>query len=57
MENDDEEKAQTIVEQIEDLSRGTEGPMERLEGIVHPWVSFAILPNLRSRQRGNSLHV
>lgn len=44
MENDDEEKAQTIVEQIEDLSRGTEGPMERLEGIVHPWVSFAILP-------------
>ena len=44
MENDDEEKAQTIVEQIEDLSRGTEGPMERLSGIVHPWVSFAILP-------------
>ena len=44
MKNDDEEKAQTIVEQIEDLSRGTEGPMERLEGIVHPWVSFAILP-------------
>ena len=44
MENDDEEKAQTIVEQIEELSRGTEGPMERLSGIVHPWVSFAILP-------------
>ncbi len=44
MENGDEEKAQTIVEQIEELSRGTEGPMERLSGIVHPWVSFAILP-------------
>ena len=44
MENDDEEKAQTIVEQIEKLSRGTEGPMERLEGIIHPWVSFVILP-------------
>ena len=44
MENGDEEKAQTIVEQIEELSRGTEGPMERLERIVHPWVSFAILP-------------
>ena len=44
MENNDEEKAQTIVEQIENLSRGTEGPMERLEGIVHPWVSFVILP-------------
>ena len=44
MQNNDQEKAQVIVEQIEDLSRGTEGPMERLEGIVHPWVSFAILP-------------
>ena len=44
MENGDEEKAQTIAEQIEALSRGTEGPMERLEGIVHPWVSFLILP-------------
>ena len=44
MANDDEEKAQTIVEQIETLSRGTEGPMERLESIVHPWVSFVILP-------------
>ena len=44
MENGDEEKAETIVEQIEHLSRGTEGPMERLEGIVHPWVAFVILP-------------
>ena len=44
MENGDEEKAETIVEQIEELSRGTEGPMERLEGIVHPWVAFVVLP-------------
>ena len=44
MANDDEEKAQTIVEQIETLSRGTEGPMERLESMVHPWVSFVVLP-------------
>ncbi len=44
MENDDEEKAETIVEQIETLSRGTEGPMERLESMVHPWVSFVVLP-------------
>ena len=44
MANDDEEKAQATVEQIEELSRGTEGPMERLERIVHPWVSFAVLP-------------
>ena len=44
MASDDEEKAQAIVEEIEKVSSGTEGPMERLEGIVHPWVSFAILP-------------
>lgn len=44
MANDDEEKAQAIVARIETLSRGTEGPMERLEKIVHPWVSFAVLP-------------
>ena len=44
MKNNDEEKAQTTVEQIESISRGTEGPMERLESIVHPWVSFVILP-------------
>ena len=44
MENGDEEEAQTIVEEIERLSRGTEGPMERIEGVVHPWVSFLILP-------------
>ena len=44
MENGDEEKAQTLVEQIEELSRSTEGPMERLNRIVHPWVSFVILP-------------
>ncbi len=44
MENNDEEKAQAVLAQIERLSRGTEGPMERLERVVHPWVSFAVLP-------------
>ena len=44
MANEDEEKAQNIVEQVETLSRGTEGPLERLENIVHPWVSFVVLP-------------
>ena len=44
MANGDEEKAQSIAEQIEKLSSGTEGPLERLEGIVHPWVSYIILP-------------
>lgn len=44
MANGDEERAQTLVEQVEELSRGTEGPMERLERIVHPWVSFVVIP-------------
>ena len=44
MENNDEEKAETIVAQIEELSQGTEGPMERLERVIHPWASFVILP-------------
>ena len=44
LENNDKEKAQAVLEQIERLSRGTEGPMERIERIVHPWVSFVVLP-------------
>lgn len=44
MANNDEQKAQAVVERVEMLSRGTEGPMERLERIVHPWVSFVVLP-------------
>ncbi len=42
--DEDNEKAEAITAQIERLSSGTEGPMERLEGQVHPWVSFVILP-------------
>ena len=44
LERGDMEKAQSITEQIEKLSRGTEGPLVRLEHKVHPWVSFVILP-------------
>ena len=43
-EQGDESRAGAIIEEIERLSSGTEGPMERLEGLVHPWVSFLILP-------------
>ena len=39
-----DDEAQAIAEEIERLSRGTEGPMERLEGTIHPWVSFLVLP-------------
>ena len=41
---EDEERADAIVGEIERLSGGTEGPLERLEEQVHPWVSFVILP-------------
>ena len=40
----DEERAEAIVGEIERLSGETEGPLERLERQVHPWVSYAILP-------------
>jgi len=43
-EKHDENRARAIVEQIEKLSSGAEGPLERLSSIVHPWVSFAVLP-------------
>lgn len=39
-----DDEAQAIAEEIESLSRGTEGPMERLESTIHPWVSFLVLP-------------
>ena len=39
-----DDEAQAIAEEIERLSRGTEGPMERLESTIHPWVSFLVLP-------------
>lgn len=44
VERGDEESAQSITEQIEKLTRSTSSPMERIEHMVHPWVSFVILP-------------
>ena len=44
MEKGDEEKAESIVAEVEKLSQGTEGPMERLERVIHPWTSFVVLP-------------
>ena len=44
LERKNNEKAQTVVAQIEKLSRQTEGPMERLQETIHPWVSFVVLP-------------
>src|SRR5690606_7024636 len=39
-----EDEQQAILAQIEDLSHGTEAPLERLERMLHPWVSFVIVP-------------
>ncbi len=44
LERGDEDAAQSITEQIEKLTQGTAGPMERIEHMVHPWVSFFIMP-------------
>ncbi len=41
---DDRATAAATLGQFETLSRGTEAPVERLERIVHPWVSFLVLP-------------
>ena len=38
------DEQQGILAQIEDLSQGTEAPLERLERKLHPWVSYGIVP-------------
>jgi NhaA family Na+:H+ antiporter len=35
---------QTLLEEMEDLSRGSEAPLDRLEHMLAPWVSFLIVP-------------
>jgi len=42
--NADEGGRQAFMVQMEDLSRGSEAPLERLERALHPWVSYAIVP-------------
>ena len=44
MDTGEEQKAESIVAEVEKLSQGTEGPMERLQRVIHPWTSFVILP-------------
>ncbi len=44
MSNGDEEHAEIVLEEIEQVSRKTEAPLESLEHMIHPWVSLAILP-------------
>ena len=35
---------QSLLEEMEDLSRGSEAPLDRLEHMLAPWVSFLIVP-------------
>lgn len=44
MANGETEHSETILGRLEELSQGTESPMERLERLVHPWSSYVILP-------------
>jgi NhaA family Na+:H+ antiporter len=40
----DEEKAETVLGQVEELAERTEAPLERLERLLHPMTSFAVIP-------------
>lgn len=42
--SEDEEKAETILGQMEELVAGTESPVERLERQISPWTSYLVLP-------------
>ena len=42
--NDDEDHAEIVLEEIEKHTQIAEGPLENLEHKIHPWVSLAILP-------------
>jgi NhaA family Na+:H+ antiporter len=41
---DSDEVESSILSQMEDLTQGTEAPLERLERALHRWVSFGIVP-------------
>jgi NhaA family Na+:H+ antiporter len=40
----DEERAEVVLGQLEELTQGTEAPLERLERLFHPLTSYAVLP-------------
>ncbi len=44
LERDDLERCEVILGHLEELSQGTEAPLERLERLAHPWSSYVILP-------------
>lgn len=44
LDQQDYETAGAILGEIEELTRTTEAPLDRLERTIHPWVSFVVLP-------------
>ncbi len=40
----DGDRAQQLLGEFEALSRGSESPLDRLERMLHPWVSYLIVP-------------
>ncbi len=51
----DAEQAELLAEEMEDLSRETEAPLERLERVLHPWSSYVVLPVFALANAGISL--
>lgn len=40
----DEEMAETVLGQIEETALGSEAPLDRLERLLQPWTSYAVVP-------------
>lgn len=40
----DKDTQEDVLGQIEDLTQGSEAPLERLERTLHPWVAFLVVP-------------
>jgi NhaA family Na+:H+ antiporter len=49
------DQAEVLLGQMEELSQGTESPLERLERFIHPWSSFLVLPIFALANAGISL--
>jgi NhaA family Na+:H+ antiporter len=39
-----QEEADAVLGEIEELSKGTESPLERFERLSHPWASYFVIP-------------
>lgn len=44
VEHGNADDAQQVIRELEELSRGSESPLDRLEHHLHPWVSYLIVP-------------